>query len=348
MHTQSLSRAALRSSHPQSDNTMRRKVAPGDTSVTCRSNLTHGRGPFPLESVRDLSESCKGVLLDQFGCLHDGKAPYPEAIDAVRAMAERGIRILILSNSSRRSQDALEKLGKLGFDPSWFEGAVTSGEVTHQHLNGRSASSDPFWQGLGSRALHMTWGQRGAIVLDTSLAVDVTQMPSEANFILSHGTEALGASKGHDAVPFSVPELEVILRECSALMPPPPMIVANPDFVTVSGDALVTMPGHLGREYAKMGGKVVLMGKPAPVIYDVALEKLGLPAHEVVAIGDSLEHDIAGAASAGIRSLFITGGIHRSQLKVSDDYSDSAADTLDDLCRRYDCPAPTYVMSLLR
>ena len=55
------------------------------------------------------------------------------------------------------------------------------------------------------------------------------------------------------------------------------------------------------------------MGKPAPVIYAAALEMLQLPPTDVVAVGDSLAHDIAGAAAAGIDSVFVAGGIHAAE-----------------------------------
>ena len=51
----------------------------------------------------------------------------------------------------------------MGFEASHFAGAVTSGEVTHMHLSTRPT---PFWQQLGSRCLHFTWGARGAVPLD--------------------------------------------------------------------------------------------------------------------------------------------------------------------------------------
>jgi hypothetical protein len=43
----------------------------------------------------------QGVLLDQFGVLHDGLRPYSGVQDAVKYLAEAGMRIVILSNSSR-------------------------------------------------------------------------------------------------------------------------------------------------------------------------------------------------------------------------------------------------------
>lgn len=58
------------------------------------------------------------------------------------------------------------------------------------------------------------------------------------------------------------------------------------------------------------------MGKPAPIIYEAALAELGLPASQVLAIGDSLEHDIAGATAAGVDSLFVVGGIHAQELEL--------------------------------
>jgi ribonucleotide monophosphatase NagD (HAD superfamily) len=69
--------------------------------------------------------------------------------------------------------------------------------------------------------------------------------------------------------------------------------------VTVDGAALITMPGTLARYYQQQGGAVQLMGKPDPIIYEAARELLPSIAaaadpQQWLAIGDSLEHDIAG------------------------------------------------------
>lgn len=51
------------------------------------------------------------------------------------------------------------------------------------------------------------------------------------------------------------------------------------------------------------------MGKPDPIIYDACAAALGgIQPSEILAVGDSLEHDIAGASAAGIDSLFISSG----------------------------------------
>jgi len=254
------------------------------------------------------------VLLDQYGCLHDGRQPYEGAIAAVATLADAGLSIVLLSNSSRSASGlprvpsnpvwlglpcwggrlsrwpscvgadgAIEKLAGMGFDPSHFAGAVTSGEVTHEHLSTRPT---PLWQQLGSRCLHFTWGARGSVSLDgynvtvgcvlsafhlsagRNIALDspssdevilkqVTQDPEEADFVLAHGTEALGFGDSRDPQPCSVADMEALLRQCAGRTDRQvPLVVANPDFVTVDGAALRVMPGSLGRFYERLGGKV--------------------------------------------------------------------------------------------
>lgn len=62
----------------------------------------------------------------------------------------------------------------------------------------------------------------------------------DAEFILAHGTEALGSPSG-DPLPKSLEELEQILM--LGLEKRLPMVVANPDYVTVEARDLRVMPG---------------------------------------------------------------------------------------------------------
>lgn len=268
------------------------------------------------------------MLLDQFGVLHDGTKAYPGAVEAVEYLASRGCALLIISNSSRRSSQALSNIARLGFSPSCFAGVVTSGEVTHAHLHGRPS---PFWEQLGHRCLHFTWGARGGISLE-GLGLEVTQDPDAAEFILAHGTEALGEQAGEscpdgtsagrgggdNSDACGLEGLRERMLRCAERSRRTgqsiPMVVANPDVVTVHGSELRVMPGTLAREYREAGGEVHLMGKPSPVIYQAALGMLGLQPHEVLAVGDSMEHDIAGGHAADVDTLLIAGGIHAAQL----------------------------------
>ena len=104
-------------------------------------------------------------------------------------------------------------------------GATTSGEVTHRKL------SQPD-HGFGRRCLHITWGSRGAVDI-ASLQLEVVTQPDQADFVLVHGTEGLGMPDGSVEL-MSLEELKEMVKRCGECGAPP-MVLANPDIVTVSG-----------------------------------------------------------------------------------------------------------------
>ncbi|XP_025821385.1 uncharacterized protein LOC112897324 [Panicum hallii] len=291
-----------------------------------------------VAGIRAIAESSrfKAWFLDQFGVLHDGKKPYPGAILALEKLAVNGAKMVIISNSSRRSSVTMDKLKSLGFDTSCFLATITSGELTHQHLLKRN---DPWFAALGRKCIHITWGNRGAISLE-GLGLQVVNNVDDAEFILAHGTEALGSPSG-DPLPKSLEELEQVLM--LGLERRLPMVVANPDYVTVEARDLRVMPGTLAAKYENLGGEVKWMGKPDEVIYNSAMSLAGVDAHECVMVGDSLHHDIKGANASGIASAFITGGIHAAELGLSESGETTGEDAVNTLCSKHGS-YPSYVL----
>ena len=60
------------------------------------------------------------------------------------------------------SDNALQRIQQLGYDSAWFQGAITSGEVTHVQLADRPTRS---LEQLGRKCLHFTWKSRGTVSL---------------------------------------------------------------------------------------------------------------------------------------------------------------------------------------
>ncbi|KAG6738902.1 hypothetical protein POTOM_058525 [Populus tomentosa] len=306
----------------------------------------------------------KAWFLDQFGVLHDGKQPYPGAISTLQKLATTGAKMVIISNSSRRASTTMEKMKSLGFDTSLFLGAITSGELTHQYLQRLVIQlygveelcsvfgvvlviektvaflrDDDWFAALGKSCIHMTWKGRGAISLE-GLGLQVVDKVEEAEFVLAHGTEALGLSSGASCS-MTLEELEKVLERCAAKQIP--MVVANPDFVTVEARDLRVMPGTLAAKYEKLGGEVKWMGKPDKIIYKSAMELAGVDAFDSIAVGDSLHHDIKGANAVGIRSAFITGGIHATELGINSFGEEAALSSVQALASKYDA-YPSFVL----
>jgi len=240
-----------------------------------------------------------GFLLDQWGVLHDGVRPYPDAVAALEMLRRAGKRVIILSNSGRSGAENAVLLAKMGFAPELYDEVVSAGDDAREALIARN---EPFHHGLGRRCLLLA--RDGEAHLAEGLGLDLVDDVAMADFILLMTM---------DPPRQSVAGWMSLLRAASDRRLP--MVCANPDLHRASpSGGLQEAPGLVARAYEQFGGAVRYHGKPQPRIYRTCLTKLGLDPSRVVAIGDSLEHDIAGAQGAGIDSVFIAGGIHRGEI----------------------------------
>ena len=95
-----------------------------------------------------------------------------------------------------------------------------------------------------------------------------------------------------------------------------PFICANPDVIVHRGDKVVYCAGALAKRLGEIGGDPIYCGKPHAPIYRVALSvaerarQKPIEKRRVLAVGDGMRTDIAGAAAQGFDTLFVTAGIH--------------------------------------
>ena len=111
-----------------------------------------------------------------------------------------------------------------------------------------------------------------------------------------------------------------------------PMICVNPDRLVIRLGVQEPCAGALAARYEAIGGRVRYFGKPYPEVYDLALAALDVPPARVLAVGDGLATDIAGANAAGLDSLLVTGGLLADTLDLAPGEAPSASD-LEDACR---------------
>ena len=97
------------------------------------------------------------------------------------------------------------------------------------------------------------------------------------------------------------------------------MYCANPDFETVESNSNnnVFCMGAIGEIYKKMGGNVIIKGKPDVSIYAETTNKINLEKKRTLAIGDSLFHDIQGANNFEIDSVLVKSGIHKDLNQIN-------------------------------
>ena len=251
-----------------------------------------------IGGVRELAPRYDGFILDLWGVIHDGVTPIPGAVDCLQSLIDAGKRIVLLSNAPRRADDVVRRITAVGVPSGLYHDVMASGEEAWQCLRRRD---DPFYAALGRRCLHI--GSERDLEIREGLDLEYVDAPEEAQFILNTGPA------GWDD---RIEDYEPVLR--NALGRGLPMICANPDLVVMRGSTLHLCAGGLAKWYEEEGGHVRWHGKPFRSVYDSCLRLLGIADRSrILAVGDSLRTDIAGAAGAGIDSLLIAGGIHAGE-----------------------------------
>lgn len=272
--------------------------------------------PRTLSGLTDVAGNYDAFFIDQFGVLHDGTRPYPGAVATLEALSAAGKRVILLSNSGKRSAPNAARLARLGFGDALYDTVLTSGEVGWSILSEEGA--------LQRCLLIARDGDTSAI---DGLPLAATDDAGACDVVLIAGSEADSRS----------------LESYRALLAPAaargvPAYCTNPDVQMLTPDGLRFGAGQIAELYEELGGTVTWIGKPHPAIYAAAQALLpAVQPERVLCIGDSIDHDIAGAARAGLDSCLIAGGI----------LADTDPDEFDALFAQADA-APDFILSEIR
>lgn len=267
------------------------------------------------------------VIMDLWGCMHDGVTAYPAAIDVLRQLKQRGIPVALVSNAPRRTAVVLPRLAQMGISADLHAGIYTSGEMIWQHLATRAEDA---FRRLGRQVYVIGATEDGAFFSGTDCTL--TGSIEAADFAI-----VFGVADEHARVADFAPVLDQALARGLTL------VCANPDLIVHRGGIAEICAGAIAEAYRDRGGRILIEGKPHPGIYRRAMADFGIsdPAR-VIGVGDALRTDVAGADGIGGKSLLIAGGIHHGAL-LKDGAVDRAA--LDRLSTGV--PQPTYVLPYL-
>ena len=230
-----------------------------------------------ITGLHEIASRFDGMLIDQFGVIHDGQALYPGTLPVLSELKRLGIPVAVMTNSGKRAEVNRRRLVKMGVPREHFVDAVSSGEVAFTTLTARKA----FLIGKDGE----DYGFDGiAFVSD----------PRDAEIILILGSNAPKTSLGDYGRLLSGLNL--------------PAICCNPDKLMLTPQGLMPAPGAIAALYEEMGGPVTWIGKPYPQIYREAARLIGNPSR-ILCIGDSAEHDVAGGRNAGFSTLLVLQGV---------------------------------------
>lgn len=236
------------------------------------------------------------VLSDIWGVIHNGMKAHRAACEALVAMRRQGVPVILISNAPRQSPVVVGQLDRLGVPRAAYDAIVTSGDVSRDVMRARP----------GRPVLHI--GPKRDLVVFDGLDTPLVDL-AEADYVV-----CTGLVDDRVETPADYEECLQAIRARNLFF-----LCGNPDKVVEVGDTLIYCAGAIGDRYQAMGGEVLYAGKPYAPAYDAAIGAgeriLGqqVDRARVLAIGDAMRTDIAGAVRMGLDSLFLGEGIHADE-----------------------------------
>lgn len=259
--------------------------------------LTDAEPVAALPGFSEIADRFDLCFCDVWGVVHNGVAAFPDAVDALVRMRERGTSVVLMTNAPRPRNLIARQLDGFGVPRAAWDAIVTSGDVCRSLIEARAGQ--PMFRLGPDRDLPLIAGldapetraDEASYVLCTGLFDDETDTPATYADLLEG---------------FAARRLT--------------MICANPDLVVERGGQIVPCAGSVALAYEEIGGSVIYAGKPHRPIYEMALaiaeEKRGsaVARDRICAIGDAIRTDIAGAAGFGAAGIMVLAGIHAQDL----------------------------------
>jgi HAD superfamily hydrolase (TIGR01459 family) len=243
--------------------------------------------------MKKLSARYPVWFCDVWGVVHDGYKPFNATVAALAQHRANGGFVILVTNAPRISLDVAAQLEKIGVGTDSYDAIITSGDVTRKLV---------LEQG-GEYIFHLGPARDNSIFI----GLDVKRVAlHSASSVLCTGMFDERKETPVDYLPMLHEMKQLNLK----------MICANPDKIVRKGKQLIYCAGALAEEYSKLGGAVLMAGKPFSPIYDLAcataakLYKFPITKDQILAIGDGPETDIQGAADYGLACVLITGGIN--------------------------------------
>jgi HAD superfamily hydrolase (TIGR01459 family) len=245
-----------------------------------------------ISSLSEIAGQYDALFCDLWGCLHNGKTPFPEAVAALKGFRAGGGKVALVTNAPRPRATVIAQLDRMGVPREAWDVVVSSGDAAQAAMLQGAVGQKVFHIGAAKDEDFFTILPPGAVA------------PERVGMLDAEGIVCTGLVDDLTETPDDY-RAQLLLGKTRGL----PMLCANPDIIVDMGDKRLYCAGALAEDYANMGGTVYYYGKPHPPIYDLARRELGLEDPRILCVGDGISTDIQGGMAEGMDTLFITGGI---------------------------------------
>lgn len=224
-------------------------------------------------------------LFDMDGTLYLGDQLYSFTKELLATIRAKGKRYLFMTNNSSKSVlDYVKKLEKLGIEAT-EEDFITSSQATAYYLKLHHAGARLYV--CGTNSLKEELRKNGFVITENIDEVDV--------IVMGFDTE-LTFKKLEDVSKM------LLTREL-------PYIATNPDYVCPTEFGSVPDCGSVcDMIYNATKKRPLVIGKPEPLMPQLAMQQHGYKKEETAVIGDRIYTDIKSGLNAGVTGILVMSG----------------------------------------
>lgn len=228
----------------------------------------------------------KGLIIDMDGVLWRDSEPIGDLAKIFIEIESLGLKFIFATNNATRTVDEyLIKLAKFDVIVDKWQ-VINAAEATGIYL------SQKYPKGVNAYII-------GQPSLKKTLANYQVHSVDESEKV----TQVVVASLDYDLSYEKLKHASLLIQTGCVF------IGTNPDVTLPTPEGFIPGSGTVIRALEIASSiNATMVGKPQPLLYQMALERLGLKPGETLAIGDRLETDIAGAQAAGIHSALVLSG----------------------------------------
>ena len=253
---------------------------------------------IPQANTRNLQSPCpvpRFLITDMDGVLWRGSQPMPGLPEFFQYLRDRSVRfICATNNSSATPEKIVERLKAFGTTVTPDE-IVTSSVATASYLQSILPRGSKVYV-IGMEGVRTALSQAGfAIAEDDAVAVIVGIDWNVTYNQLKRATQLIRAGA------------KFIGTNSDATFPAPEGIVPG------AGALLAAVE-------TATGIKPIVIGKPEPILYEMALNQLGATVADTIALGDRLETDILSAINLNMKSILVLSGVTTPDQLAASEY----------------------------
>ena len=234
----------------------------------------------------DVLKRMRGIILDIDGTLFRGEDPLVDLKDLFGLFEARQWEFVVATNNTKSAAEYQRRFRKQGIEVA-AEHILTCAEATAEYIRKNHPKRHLVYV-IGKEALKDEIRARGFEVL--------VGREKQADLVVVGGDFDLTYEKLKNAI--------LHIQDGARL------IGTNPDLLIPTEEGLLPEAGTtLAAIEAATGMHPIIIGKPEPILFQMAVEKMGLSPDQVLMIGDRLDTDIKGARQAGIYSVLVETGV---------------------------------------